>query len=130
MQEVKPEDVILSSWFGYGGQVRRDVEVDDTMIKVSPAFGCILVGDIKAQTIPDQLKVCLHYIASSTPTSHTAILQSNLRGVGVVHPELSYLCEALLVSHCFTEAHELGYVLAKFIKQLKHQVSVEMFISK
>lgn len=58
LQEVKSDDSSLIAWFGYGGQVRTHVELDEsTVIKVSPAFGCILVGDCKAQNIPEQLKV-------------------------------------------------------------------------
>ena len=61
LQEVKLDDMSLSSWFGYGGLVRRHVEMDDsTIINISPAFGCILVRDSKAQNIPEQLKVACY----------------------------------------------------------------------
>lgn len=46
------------TWCGYGGEARRFVEVDDsTSLRVSPAFGCLLVGSFTAQTLPHQLKV-------------------------------------------------------------------------
>ncbi len=40
----------------------------------------------------------------------------------MVQPDLTYLSEALLVSHCFSEAEELGYAISRFMKQLKQQV--------
>ena len=122
LQETKPEDMSLSSWFGYGGQIRRDVEMDDcTILKVSPAFGCILVGESKAQSIPEQLKVCRYEFDWLRDVS-LYIPQSNFRPVSVLQPDLTYLCEALLVSHCFSEAHELGYIISRFMKQLQQQV--------
>lgn len=42
----------------------------------------------------------------------------------MVQPELSYLSEALLVSHGFSTAQELGSVLSGFVQQLKYQVGM------
>ena len=50
------------------------------------------------------------------------LLQAIFRPVDVVQPDLTYFCEALLVSHCFSEAQELGYIISRFMKQLKQQV--------
>lgn len=58
VQEGKPAEMGLSGWFGYGGEARKVVEMaDSTVLHVSPAFGCILVGNVTADDIPEQLKV-------------------------------------------------------------------------
>lgn len=45
-------------WFGYGGEARRKVEIDKSIqLPVSPAFGCILVGETSAKAIPEEMKV-------------------------------------------------------------------------
>lgn len=44
--------------FGYGGGASsRYVEVDGSLLKVSPLFGCVLVGDGSTQPIPEHQKV-------------------------------------------------------------------------
>lgn len=53
----KLEEVSLFNWCGYGGEVRRPVEIDSEVLHVSPAFGCVLVADTAACFIPEQLKV-------------------------------------------------------------------------
>lgn len=56
LEEGKSRDVEL--WFGYGGETRRTIEVDKSVsLPVSPAFGCVLVGETPAKAIPEELKV-------------------------------------------------------------------------
>ena len=57
-QECRPEDVSVAGWCGYGGEVRRPVELlESEILHVSPAFGCVLVSDTAAAFVPEQLKV-------------------------------------------------------------------------
>lgn len=56
--------------FGYGGGApSRYVEMDGNLLKVSPAFSCVLVGDASTQPIPEQLKVRM--LDTHTPTLGT-----------------------------------------------------------
>lgn len=58
LEEGKSREVEPATWFGYGGETRRTVEVDESVrLPVSPAFGCVLVGETPAKAIPEELKV-------------------------------------------------------------------------
>lgn len=50
------------NWFGYGGVPKEELEFNGDLLKVSPAFGCVLITPESLQTnsdIPQQLKVIL-----------------------------------------------------------------------
>lgn len=57
LHEGKLEEVEPAMWFGYGGEARRNVVDIDGSVPVSPAFGCILVGETSAKAISQELKV-------------------------------------------------------------------------
>lgn len=60
IEEGTSDEVGPGTWFGYGGEARRPIELDKSpVLRVSPAFGCILVGGTAAETIPMELKVSL-----------------------------------------------------------------------
>ena len=56
--ECKTKQMGPTTWFGYGGDARESIEMDESLtLQVSPAFGCVLVGGSLARTIPLELKV-------------------------------------------------------------------------
>ena len=58
--------------FGYGGGAgSKYVEMDGDMLKVSPTFGCVLVGDASTQPVPEPLKVRM----LSLPTHMSHLMQ-------------------------------------------------------
>lgn len=81
LQEGRLGEVEPAVWFGYGGETRRTVEVDSSVqIPVSPAFGCILVGETSAKAILEELKVRTY---NGTPSMWTLEIGRALFLVGV-----------------------------------------------
>jgi hypothetical protein len=57
LEEGRSKEVEPATWFGYG-EMRRTVDVDKSIcLPVSPAFGCVLVGETPVKAIPEELKV-------------------------------------------------------------------------
>ena len=58
LEEARLRERDPAAWFGYGGEPRRSVEVEKSVrLQISPAFGCVLVGETPANAIPEELKV-------------------------------------------------------------------------